>query len=522
MNAAPEVSSVLRKLRVRWIAQLCVRELGRGLLVCGAGCIMLLAMLRWAPAQVSKWVLDHNWLTASAAIVPAVMVATRRWPSVREVATQLDRTADTHDRLVTALAFHEASATPMEALAYRECAGYLAVHDLRAYLPWRIPREWLWLLVPLLGWALLEWDLRLTIRTRSQLAEQAEQRTSPTVEALRALARDLENTARKTGDPELKKLADEIARRAEALHKTPDPSEAERARLSQLSALEQLAQEMQMQRKKALSEEELHALATALQQAEATRKAAEQMQAGNNVAAADELERTAKKAESEGEGSDAAKAEAALRQALEQLAQQQQLSANAQSQLTPGQQSALQRLADALRQMPPSQGAKQNRQQSEGSRESLNNLLAALENMKFGKGNPGPQSPGSEGQGGSEITQISPSTEENKSGARVDLPGSSPKAGERDAGTTDTPLGKEQEHAKKGTDLALSGNQAGQGPSYSQALPGSIDVSRSSREYKQLFDAMAPEAENAVLQEDIPLGSRLFIKRYFESIRPTQ
>ena len=31
---------------------------------------------------------------------------------------------------------------------------------------------------------------------------------------------------------------------------------------------------------------------------------------------------------------------------------------------------------------------------------------------------------------------------------------------------------------------------------------------------------MAPAAQDALLQEEIPLGSRFFIKRYFESIRP--
>jgi hypothetical protein len=33
---------------------------------------------------------------------------------------------------------------------------------------------------------------------------------------------------------------------------------------------------------------------------------------------------------------------------------------------------------------------------------------------------------------------------------------------------------------------------------------------------------MAPAAEDAVQQENIPLGSRLLIKRYFEAIRPKE
>ena len=48
------------------------------------------------------------------------------------------------------------------------------------------------------------------------------------------------------------------------------------------------------------------------------------------------------------------------------------------------------------------------------------------------------------------------------------------------------------------------------------------DNSKSNRAYKNLYDAMAPAAQDAVLQENIPLGSRFLIKRYFEAIRPKE
>ena len=53
-------------------------------------------------------------------------------------------------------------------------------------------------------------------------------------------------------------------------------------------------------------------------------------------------------------------------------------------------------------------------------------------------------------------------------------------------------------------------------------LPTAGDKSKAARRYKELYNAMAPAAENAVEQENIPLGSRFFIKRYFESIRPKE
>ena len=53
-------------------------------------------------------------------------------------------------------------------------------------------------------------------------------------------------------------------------------------------------------------------------------------------------------------------------------------------------------------------------------------------------------------------------------------------------------------------------------------MPTVGDNSRSSRRYKELYEAMAPAAQDAVVQENIPLGSRFLIKRYFESIRPPE
>ncbi len=62
----------------------------------------------------------------------------------------------------------------------------------------------------------------------------------------------------------------------------------------------------------------------------------------------------------------------------------------------------------------------------------------------------------------------------------------------------------------------------GDGESMQQSLQSAGDHSKSNRGYKNLYEAMAPAAQDAVLQENIPLGSRFLIKRYFESIRPQE
>jgi hypothetical protein len=51
-------------------------------------------------------------------------------------------------------------------------------------------------------------------------------------------------------------------------------------------------------------------------------------------------------------------------------------------------------------------------------------------------------------------------------------------------------------------------------------MPSAADNSKAARRYKELVEAAAASAEDAVEQEEIPLGSRFLVKRYFESIRP--
>ena len=53
-------------------------------------------------------------------------------------------------------------------------------------------------------------------------------------------------------------------------------------------------------------------------------------------------------------------------------------------------------------------------------------------------------------------------------------------------------------------------------------LPSAGDKSRSARRYKDLYEAAAAAAQDTVQQENIPLGSRFLIKRYFDSIRPQE
>ncbi len=519
MNPAPDVCRLLRSARRRWLAQRFAQRVAVALLAAGAVLVAAVAGERW-------WGLASLRMETMIALggLMVLLPAIATWlsaPDLPGLARLLDRRGQTHDRLATALAFSGQEGSPIRALALQECRAFLQGKDFRALLPWRWPSGLRWLVVPAIALALLQWDLRVGRAHRADLLAQAQEESAPTVEALRALAKEIQAEAKKTDDPELRKLAEELARRAESLRAAADPAAAEKAALRELSALEQMAQEIQ-RAGKAPSPEELQALAAALEKAEATRAAAEKMQRGEMSAAAEELERAAQS----GEGSTGERAEAALRQALQRLAEQQQLSQEMQQQLSPAPgsaaDSALRRLAEMLRKMPPSQGGKPGQQKpAPASPEALKNLLAALQNMKAGAAPPGGKQGGQ--AGAPQVLQIGPPNA--KSGgaeSQLSFPGGRP-GSELDPGTTESPLGKErQESANKGGEMAVQGQQTEKGELESQMLPGGADVSRANRRYKQMYEVLAPAAESAVLQEEIPLGSRLFIKRYFEAIRPVE
>ena len=107
-------------------------------------------------------------------------------------------------------------------------------------------------------------------------------------------------------------------------------------------------------------------------------------------------------------------------------------------------------------------------------------------------------------------------------GSGDNLPPSGQAGSERDTGTTDTPFGKDVNAAGKDAKAQQLAGRQGEGESLQQSLTSAGDHSKSNRGYKDLYEAMAPAAQDAVLQENIPLGSRFFIKRYFEAIRPQE
>ena len=83
-------------------------------------------------------------------------------------------------------------------------------------------------------------------------------------------------------------------------------------------------------------------------------------------------------------------------------------------------------------------------------------------------------------------------------------------------------LGEEAEPlvAQEGSEDFLQG-EIGDGASLVQLFRAAGgDDPEARRAYRSAYQAAAPAALDAVNQENIPAGSRLLVRRYFESIRP--
>jgi hypothetical protein len=536
MTADFDVRPLLCSLRLRVTAQALARNLGVAALSAGGALILLAAADRWSATPL--W----RWQSVTGVLLVALLwgcVATWRGRlPLPALAGLLDHLGGTHDRLLTAFAFSEAvpvvpvaaPSAAMRTLALRECSAYVARTDFLGLLPWRLPRECRWLFVPLVMVALLRWDAGEAAVARRLAAEAGRARVAPTVRSLQALARQVEKAGDSASAEERKRLSELIAESAKKLDAgARNPVDAEKSALSALSELEQMVQEMQRQPENSLSPEQQSELAKALEQQKATEEAGQALSQGDMDAAAKLLEDAAKKLSQAGEQPNADQAEAALRRALERLAEQKKLSEALDRLRQMAQQSggasseSLRQLAQLLRQLPQSSDKKQNG--SKGAQQNLQNILAALQNMKSGQSEdtPGPSSEQKGENQGPSMLQIGPPNGQGdvkvtEASAPSGQPGS-----EHDEGTTDGVYGKEKnDPIAKGADLALQGRQSGQGKSFSQVLPGALDSSKAKRQYKALYEAMAPAAEDAVQQENIPLGSRLLIKRYFEAIRPKE
>ncbi len=467
-------------------------------------------------------------------------------PSLREAARAGDRLWQTRDRFITSLDFlARKTVTDFEKLALTECAAFAAREKRDA--PVAAPVELRWAVVPMAMIALLSWDSLREEAGRQALVDKAVRETSGAVQQLEALARQLEKKS--AADDEAHKLAERLRQAAAQLREDArEGRDGETAALRELSKLEQLVKEMRQQH--AATPDELKAIADALSGQQETKDAAEDIRRGNFAEAAKKLDDAAKNPVA------AEQAEKSLERALEHLTQQkeqlskqmEQLRDNARQSAANGErQQLMQQLSQALNELQKqgklgkgkdgAGGAEKQEQRQQGkpggkemTDDDLKRMLGALQNMKNndgpaeGEGEPQPGE-GEEGDGEVRISNFGgkkpgstqPGSEENGEQAPTGQPGD-----KDEKGTTKDPFGEQGIAAKDGKDNQLSG-RLGNGESLSAMVPSAPGGDeKTKRRYRELYQAAAADAEDAVVQESIPLGARFLIKRYFESIRPNE
>ena len=526
-HSGADVITILRSLRRRLIVRELLDVLATVALIFGAGLVVCEAAVRFSSGRV----LDLRIALQGFACVALVLIATApfRRRSLEYVAALVDKLGGTKDRLVTALALSHDSARTGEVtdLARSECAAFLERTNLRPLIPLHPPRIGAWLVVPLVALAMLRLDFAMHHSAARAEAAKAQEAVADTVAQIDQLARKVQQAQERTKDEELKKLAEQLERSAERLRAQTNPIDAQKAALRELSSLEEMMRELQRQPSPA---DEMKTLAKALAQMPGMQDVLKALNENNLAEAQRALDRARQQKKSDAEQPSEEQVEKALRDAMQNLADRRELSQAlqrlAEQMKQQGGQGASQQAMDQLSQM--LQQAQQNGNQSgdgsNGRQMTMKELISALENAKFGEGKdqqgPGGQKPG---EGQQQVTvQSFAQGDPNGPPQPGDAQSPSGKPGsERDLGTSATPFGSKSAPQEKGGELALKG-QLGQGETLSMMLPSAGDQSRSARRYKDLYDAAAASAQDAVQQENIPLGSRFLIKRYFESIRPQE
>lgn len=534
-DEANEITRVLRMLRRRVVARQFLSRAARGTLFFYAVLVLLSALAWWAGAlvpDVRGIPFMLGWPFVAGAL-GAVVITLLKVPPLRAVALAMDTLGGTRDRLLSALDFAtKPHSTELERMAASESVAWLRTRDLRPLLPVRPPGELRWLVLPLVTIALLWWSALGSIANRDAAVTAAQDEVRETLRNLEELAKQFDQHP--ADDEKMKEIAGRLrASAAQVRAEAVTGGEANKAALRELAKLEQLVKELR--KPEFATPDELKALADALAQHERTREAAKDMADGNLADAAKKLEEAAQ------DPATAAQAEKNLQRALEHLSKKNEQLSKQLEKLQQGdtggeRQQLLRQIADALNQIQKQGGlALSKKQKDKGPQqqgkgrattdEDLKKLLAALDRMKDRQQQQGEDGDAGEPQKGEGDAKAAVEMFSFQPGGKTDDDGpQSPTGqpgGEKDKGTTKDPFGKDSAPPATAGRTEQERGRLGEGESLSALIPSATaGDAKAQRRYKELTEAAAAAADDVVTQEEIPLGARHLIRRYFEAIRP--
>lgn len=436
---------------------------------------MVAAMSLWAVLAVVAWrypAVPWSILSAGAVVIVswalAMVAAVFRWRKQAEVAVALDATRTTKDRFVTAMDLGENGGAALR----NELSAFARDYRFPDVLKPRAPR--LTVALILAGFVLVVAVATLDHFRRTSLQPDLAKAGSLLEQAKREVA--------KVAPPEspLRKEEEKLDEARKQLGNSTDPMR------DALRAIADLEKRLASASASPLTDEEKEALAKAL--AENEPQAAQALSSGNDREAAEQI------AQMDPE---------ALAKALEQAAQHRENS-RLQELARKAAEQARRELAQGLA--------------SAGNSGAQRRLQQALREMKAG--GQGQQQQG-QGQPGMDLAQGKGGEKQDGSSPQDNAPPGGSPGSEHDEGRGEDIKSEKDALAASGSDEQLTG-EMGQGQSRVNTYSTSGgDNARSARATRDGGATQSAELDT-VTSENIPPGSRILVKRYFESVRPKE
>ena len=405
----------------------------------------------------------------------------------RNAARAVDQSYELKDRTETALAFltrqdaHKAG--ELEVLQLADAVHHLQRVEPRTVVPVELPATWRWaaatatLAVILLGWPTAR---ALVNAGPSQPIDAIVTEAEIVVEDLQSLLDQLPEDH----DPEIDALIKELQAKANEMK---EPGVDVREALAKVSEMQAALQAVAAQFNVAATDEQMQAIGEALQSAEALQQAGQALQDGNYEKATEEL---AKLENPKLDRKESRAVSDKLQKASESSAQ-----------------SGLKKLSDATKEI--SEGMKNdNSSQSksgtsklaecakqQGNNKKIGNMLKKqCDKLGECKGN----------------------CQGNSSGNKM-AKNPSLKAGK---GTNSETQGERTNLAAKRNEQKLQGLKGEQGDSDKETITTPEAEETAKRGLKEVYSKYRKMSDAVLDSEDIPLGHRQTIRRYFEAIRP--
>lgn len=448
---------------------------------------------------------SNLYLIAFAIISGWCIVAIFRAPwSIRQTACWLDSMADTKSRFVTILALRDQEfAGTWRSALLRDCTAFVETFEPRKWIRPRVPRNWWIVATPWIALLLLNFQNELPKDGRNQ--DRVLAQTSIRLEQMAA------KSAGALQDAQLRKLIDEMRKSAERLRETRLPqSETKRRAFEELAKLDEILHRAQDSQ---VTAAEMEALLNALAANDLTKNVEDLLREGKDEKAAQELERLAERL-SDQAGKKIRELAQSLQESMNRLSENEksQVSRELQQSMQAAQMGnsddmrhLMQQIAAMIREGKISRASK--------NAQMVQSMIRSLEDLKNALRSGSPQIAETDEPLSQTETMQFDQTGQNP-GDPAGKPGGGGPADLQQKQIKD-PLGAFGQ-AKKAQGIIDQGE-------YSLDVISSVgSTGHANQEYRQLFDAVAPDNEQAIEQEDIPVGSRDLVKRYFERIRPKE